>query len=152
MLPTDDKDYSDYMEHLSNVILLLSLFSAFVFTAYIILISNLPDPTSITAQFTLWILSFFLAIFLYLLGFFVMIAALCCRTFPPLSKRITIVNWLFYGSTMTAMGITVILISVLWNLVYLALVQTAQGVVFSVATYLFIVKPAQEYRKSKSSG
>jgi hypothetical protein len=87
VLHTDEKDYSDYMKHLSNLISVMSLFSGFMFTAYTILITRLPDPTNITAQLALYVLSTFLGIFLFILGFFATMALYSCRNLPPMTKR-----------------------------------------------------------------
>jgi len=151
MLPTDEKDYSDYIKHLSNLVGVLSLFSGFVFTAYTILITRLPDPSIIIAQLTLYLLSTFLGIFLFCLAYFAVTVFYCCRNIPPLSKRTAIVNSLFLTSINTAMSIIIPLMSFLWNLTYLALVQIVQWISLIVAGYLFIIKPFWQYRKSKSS-
>jgi drug/metabolite transporter (DMT)-like permease len=95
VLHTDEKDYLDYMKHLSNLISVMSLFSGFMFTAYTILITRLPDPTNITAQLALYVLSTFLGIFLFILGFFATMALYSCRNLPPTTKRTAIVNLLF---------------------------------------------------------
>jgi hypothetical protein len=150
-LPTDEKDYSGYLKHLSNVIGMMSLLSGFMFTAYTILITRLPDPSIITAQLTLFVLSAFLSVFLFCLGYFVMQAFVFAGDVPPLTRTTTIVNSFFFASTNTAMGISVTLMSLLWNLQFLALVQTAQWILFSVAAYIFIVRPVWKYRKSKHS-
>ncbi|MEM2975635.1 MAG: hypothetical protein QXE76_02295 [Candidatus Bathyarchaeia archaeon] len=150
-MSSDEKDYSDYRKHLSNLISVMSLFSGFMFTAYTILITRLPDPSNIIAQFALYIISAFLGIFLFLLGYFVMTASCSCRAFPPLTKRTAIVNSLFFASTTVAMGIVTTLMSFLWNLTSLAFIQVVTWILLCVAVYLFVIKPAQQYRKYASS-
>lgn len=151
MLPADEKDYSDYMKYLSNLVSMMSLFSGFMFTAYTILITRLPDPTNITAQLALYVLSTFLGIFLFILGYFVTMALYSCRNLPPMTKRTANVNLLFLASTSSAMGIVTTLLSFLWNLIYLASIQIVSWAVLCVAVYLYILKPGQQYRKSRQS-
>lgn len=151
-MPTDEKEYSDYIKHMSNLISVMSLFSGFMFTAYTILITRLPDPANITAQLALYVLSTFLGIFLFLLGFFVTMALYSCRNLPPTTKRMNNANVLFLASTSSAMGIITTLLSFLWNLMYLALAQVATWAMLSVAVYLFIAKPGLQFRKSRSQG
>lgn len=156
ILLTDEKDYSDYARHLSNVISILALFSGFMFTAYTILITRLPDPSTITAQLTLYTISTFLKIFLSLLLYVTLMADLLCRNLPPFPKVINplflnIMNLLFYASTLTAMVIITMLMSLLWNLTYLAFIQVVQGTLIIVADYLFMIKPYRQYRKSRLS-
>ncbi len=122
----------------------------FLFTAYTILITRLPDPSIITAQLTLLVMSIYLSICLFCLAYFASAAFSCCRNAPPLSKGATITNSLFFVAGTTAMSITTTLMSLLWNLTYLALVQTIQWVLFVMATYLFVIRPSWKYRKSKS--
>ena len=150
-LPRDEKDYSDYLRHLSNMIGIMSLFSGFLFTAYTILITRLPDPSIIMAQLTLLILSVYLSICLYCLAYFASMGFLCCRYLPPLSKGIAVTNSLFLVTSATAMSIATTLMSLLWNLTYLALAQAVQWILFAVATYLNVMRPGWKYRKSNPS-
>lgn len=150
-MSTDEKDYSDYLKHLSNVISIMSLCSGFLFTAYTILITRLPDPSGITAQSTLLILSIYLSICLFCLGYFSGAAFTVCRNVPPLSKGAAITNALFFVAATTAMSVATTLMSLLWNLTYLALVQTLQWILFAMATYFFVIRPNWKLRRSKSS-
>jgi hypothetical protein len=147
----DKEDFSDYIKHLSNLIGHLSLFSGFMFTAYTILITRLPDPSGIIAQFTLYILSLFLDIFLFLISQLNVMVITFCRNVPPLSKRTAMVNSLFFTSVFFGMSFVTSLMPLLWNLVYLALVQTVQWILFAVATNHLILKPFSQYRESLSS-
>jgi len=149
-LPTDKEDYSDYIKHLSNLIGALSLFSGFIFTAYTILITRLPDPSGIIAQFTLYILSLFLNIFLFLISQLNVMVITSCRNVPPLTKRTAMTNSLYSISIFVAMVIVTSLISLLWNLTYLALVQTVQWILFGEAIRRFILKTFVQYRDSVS--
>jgi len=147
----DEKGYSDYLKHVSNLIHVMSLCSGFLFTAYTILITRLPDPSAITAQLTLLVISIYLSICLYCLGYFINAAFHCCRNLPPLSKATAITNLLFLFVSTTAMSIATTLMSFLWNLTYLALMQTVQWIFYAVVTYFFVIKHGWTYRKSKSS-
>ncbi len=140
------------MKHLSNLISIMSLFSGFMFTAYTILITRLPDPTSITAQLALYVISTFLGIFLFILGYFIVVALSSCRNLKKKTKGTDNVNLLFFASTASAMSIVTTLMSFLWNLTYLAFAQIVTWILLSMAVYLFIIKPGWQYRKSKSLG
>lgn len=148
----DEEDYSNYLKHLSNLIHVMSLCSGFLFTAYTVLITRLPDPSAITAQLTLLVISIYLSICLYCLGYFLNAAFQYCRTLPPMSKTTAFTNLLFLLVSTTAMSIATTFMSFLWNLTYLAFVQTVQWIFYLVVTYLFVIKPGWTYRKSKTSG
>jgi hypothetical protein len=59
-------------------------------------------------------------------------------------------NSLFSISIFVAMFIVTSLMSLLWNLIYLALVQTVQWILFAEAIRRFILKPFVQYRYSVS--
>ena len=156
ILSTDERDYSDYARHLSNVIGNLALFSGFMFTAYTILITRLPDPSTIIAQLTLYAISTFLKIFLSLLMWISLSVDLLCRKVPPSLKVINplldkIMYLLFWASSLVAMVAITTLMSLLWNLKYLAIIQIVQGTLIIVADYVFMLRPYRRYRKSRLS-
>jgi len=156
ILSTDEKDYSDYARHLSNIISILALFSGFMFTAYTILITRLPDPSTITAQLTLYAISTFLKIFLSSLMWTSLSVDLLCRKVPPSLKIMNplftkIMNMLLWASLLVGMVVITALMSLLWSLKYLAIIQIVQGTLIIVADYVFMLRPYRRYRKSRLS-
>lgn len=128
---------------------MLSLFCGFMFTAYTILITQLPDTNSNTSQFTLYAISTFLGIFLVLLGYFIMTAMFYCRNFPALTKENEIVNATFLVSITFAMGVVTTAMSFLWDLTYLAVIQIVTWIILYVVVYLIIIKPSYQYFRSR---
>ena len=147
-MSTDEKDYSDYIKHLSNVMSIMALTSGFLFTAYTILITRLPDPSSITAQSTLLVISIYLSICTYCLATFAEGSVACCRNMPPLTRNIAATNLLFLFAGTTSMATAIILMSLLWNLTYLAFAQSIQWVLYVVAIYLFVIRNNERARAS----
>jgi len=147
-LSTDEKDYSNYIKHLSNVMSIMTLTSGFLFTAYTILITRLPDPSSITAQSTLLVLSIYLSICTYCLATFAESSVTYCRNMPPMTRNIAATNLLFLFAGTTSMATAVILMSLLWHLTYLAFAQIIQWVFYATAIYLFIIRRNERARAS----
>jgi len=147
-LSRDEKDYSDYIKHLSNVMSIMTLLSGFLFTAYTLLITRLPDPSSITAQSTLLVVSIYLSMCTYCLATFAEGSVACCRNMPPLTRNVAATNLLFLFTGTTAMATAVILMSLLWSLTYLALAQIIQWVFYVVAIYLFVIRHNERARAS----
>jgi fluoride ion exporter CrcB/FEX len=120
-----------------------------MFTAYTLLITRLPEPNRLMAQFALYTISTFLGIFLVLIGYFIMTAMFSCRNFPPLTRETEIVNAIFLVCISCAMGIITTTMSFLWDLTYLAVVQITTWLVLYVVVYLIIVKPSYHYFRSR---
>ncbi len=144
----DAGDSSDYIKHLSNVMSIMSLTSGFLFTSYTILITRLPDPSTILAQSTLLIISIYLSICTFCLASFAEASVTYCKNMPPLSNRLAITNLLFLFGGTTSMATAVILMSLLWNLVYLALAQSIQWILWIVAIYFIILRFNERMRES----
>jgi hypothetical protein len=147
-LSIDEKNYSDYIQHLSNVMSIMALTSGFLFTAYTILITALPDPSSITAQSTLLVVSIYLSICTYCLATFAEGSIACCRNTPPLTRNLAATNLLFLFAGTTSMATAIILMSLLWNLTYLAIAQSIQWALYAMAIYLFIIRHNERARTS----
>jgi len=95
MVTENEKDYSDYIQYASSSASVLSLLSGFTFTAFTILLAQLPDPSSIISQFTLFFLAALFYIFITLLAWlhtFQMIRY--CKNVPPASKGLDTFNYI----------------------------------------------------------
>jgi len=143
----NEKDYSDYIQYASSSASVLSLLSGFTFTAFTILLAQLPDPSSIISQFTLFFLAALFYVFIALLAWlhtFQMIRY--CKNVPSPSRGLNTFN---YISALSYIGLqfTIVLMLLIWNLTYLAL---ATGIMWAIFAILIIsgTRPFLEYRKT----
>jgi len=145
----DEKDYSDYIKHMSSFNSVASVFAGFTFTILTLLLTQLPDPSSIMSQLTL----FFLAVLFDLLAFLVSWNSInniyFCRNVPPLTKRLAMFNWLSVLSY-SLLGVPIVLMFLLWNLIYLALALAVVWALFIIATFIFTWKPLMDFRKTRA--
>jgi len=146
---TNEKDYSDYIKYLSNAVSVFSFFAGFTLTTITLLITLLPDPSSIMSQLTFLFLAVLFDLLIFSMGFIVNLVIYFCRNVPPLTKRLATITTLVVTVTQFG-GIGIVLMFLLCDLIYLAL---ASGVVYAsvvIATYIFTVKPLKEYRKTRA--
>lgn len=142
------KDYSDWIQYMSNVTNALTLFSGFTFTSITILLTLLPDPTRISSQVTLFLMSSLLDFFLFFMGWQTLLVIYYCRNIPPLRARLGLSSRLWFSS-FGFLCMAVVVMFLLWDLTYLAL---ASGLALAVALSLFYVfgwKPYIKFRKSQ---
>jgi hypothetical protein len=137
--------YIAYQSHRSNR---YALFSGFTFTVIAILLTQLPDVTQVQAQIALFVLTAMLWVFLHELSGAEAAIFNCVRTAPPLpeawkSKATALlenVNWVL-------LGLSVIILYLLWNLFYLALASaTVAGILF-IHAYIILGKPLTQRDK-----
>ena len=148
-MTTDEKDYSDYLKHMSNFSSVVSVFAGFTFTVLTLLITLLPDPSSIKAQVTFFFLAVLFDLLIFLVAWNSINNVYLCRNVPPLTKRLAIFNWLSLLS-FSLSGVAVVLVFLLSDLIYLALASGIVWVLFIFAIYLFTWKPLKEFRKTRS--
>lgn len=145
-----NKDYSDYIQHLSTVSNSQSLLTGFAFTAITVLLTLLPDPSLFLSQVTLFLLVLLLNL-MYLLTLWTdKQSILLCRNLPKPTREISVYNLSVMIST-TLFAMTVLFMFLLCNLIYLALASFVVDALFGVFSYLFVWKPLFEYRKALSS-
>jgi len=147
MVTENEKDYSEYIQLMSNTSSVLALLSGFTFTAFTILLTLLPDPSSIASQFTLVFLAALFYLFMYLLSWGSPWMMRHCRNVPPLSKGINTFNSLILLSHVGLESV-IVLMPLVWGLIYVAL---ASGVLLAtsiILTNIYIWKPLWEYRKT----
>jgi len=145
----NEKNYSDYIQYASSSASVLSLLSGFTFTAFTILLAQLPEPSSIISQFTLFFLAALFYVFIILLAWVHVVQMIrYCKNVPPPSRGLNTFNYL---SVLSYIGLefSIVLMLLIWNLVYLAL---ATGIMWAISAILFIsgTKPFLEYRKTIS--
>jgi len=146
------KDYSDFVSHLSNLSGVLSLFCGFTFTSITILMTQLPDPSSILAQFTLFFFAVLFDLFLFSLTWTTISLIQFCEYVPfNMFQHSNIFNWLLF-SLFGVWGLAVVLMFLLWNLFYLALASGIVWTLLVITGFILLWKPFQEfYRKTVSS-
>ena len=145
----NENDYSDYIQHQSNLSNVLSLLSGFSFTALTILLTQLPDPSTLMSQFTLFFLGALFYQFIFLLGWHNAVVIRRCKNIPPITKEITTLNSLVSLSYIW-LSLIVVLMFLIWNLVYLALAIGVVYVIFIILGSTYVTKPFMEYRKTIS--
>jgi len=142
---SDKEDYSEYVAQVSNVINALALLSGFMFASLTVLLTGLPDLSSVLSQSVLLVAAFFLDVFLFLLQGFLGISVLYIRM-PPYTKAGKNWNLLPMLSIMFGMGTLTTLMFLAYKLVYLALAQLAMWIVFAVAAWVYIFAPVGRAR------
>ncbi len=142
-------DYSDYIQHRSNLSNGLSLLSGFVFTAITILLTQLPDPSTLQSQAILLFLTVLFNLYSLLLFWLSLSTARLCKNLPPLTKGIAAFN-LVASIGVNFLGLAPILMFFLWNLIYLTLASGISYALFTISSYFFVLKPMLEDRKQAS--
>lgn len=144
---SSEKDYSDYIQHLSTQVTMLSLFAGFVLTMITILLTQLPDPSNPIAQIMLFVLTYSL----YALSFVLTSSALriiyYCRKVPPLTRDIAMVNYLSWSTLFLLTG-SLVLLYAIWSLVYLALAAAITAAVFAGLSWKYLLQPFRRNRKT----
>jgi hypothetical protein len=147
MVTESETDYSCYVQMLSGTGSIISLLSGFTFTAFTILLTQLSDPSGVASQFTLFFLACLFYLFMDLLMWSSGQVLRYTKNIPPLSKGTNTFNFLMLVS-FWAMGTTMVLMSFIWNLIYLALATGIMWTTFMILGWVYIMKPFGEYRKT----
>ena len=120
MVIENEKDYSDYIQYMSGAVSFISLLGGFTFAAFTILLTELPNPSSIVSQFTLFILAALFYIFIMSLIPWAQLSIVpLCKNLPTKSKGRDTFNFLLLSSYM-GLGTTMVLMPLIWNLTNLA--------------------------------
>jgi len=148
-LSTNEKDYSDTIQQLSNITAVLSLFCGFTFTGITILLTLLPNPAELSSQVTLFFLSVLFNFFLLLIGWGIVLGNYYVKSVPPRTRGLII----YYSSIFLCLGlwgVAIALMFFLWNLTYLAWASGLVSMLFLVVLVVFVYKPYWEFRKAQS--
>lgn len=142
---SDESYYSDFLTQLSGLTSELSLFCGFTLTTITILVTRLPDPSAILAQLSLYFLTLLLDLFIFLLGWVMIMRTIFCRYLPfKIIRGSRIFNPLLFLCS-CLWGVAVILIFFLWDLTYLALASAFTWILFIIISYHFFWKQFREY-------
>ena len=148
-MTADEKDYSDYIKHMSSLNSELIVLAGFTFTVLTLLITLLPDPSSIRAQLTFFFLTILFDLLIFLVAWNTINNIYFCRNVPPLTKRLAIFNWLSLLS-FSLSGVTIILLFLLSDLIYLTLASGVLWALFIIANVIFTYRPLLEFRKTRA--
>jgi hypothetical protein len=146
---TDEKDYSGYIKHMSSFNSEFTTLAGFAFTILTLLITLLPDPSSITAQVTFFFLAILFDLSIFLVAWNTINNIYFCRNVPPSTKGLKAFNWLTF-LCFNLSGIPIILVFLLSNLIYLTIVSGGVWALGIAANYIFTYKPLLEYRKTRA--
>jgi len=145
----DENNLSDYISHNGSILGAISLICGFLFTVIALLVSNFQSFNSLQAQSVLFGLTAIFDLSLYTLVDCLVMGIYFCRNIPPLTKNLKSFNLrlmlMFYF-----FGITTVILFLLWNLFYLAVVSALMWAIVVIFSYFNIIKPFYEYRKQKT--
>ena len=131
-LSENEKDYSDYLQVVSNTLNILVLLSGFTFTGITILLSLFPVLDSLTVQFILFFLSSLFFLFMFLLTWLNAMLMRLCRNRPSVTREVAGFNRLtLLGYVL--LQLAVVLMFLIWSLVYLSLASGVVLVLFVIA-------------------
>ena len=135
--------------HMSSLSSVISVFAGFTFTVLTLLITLLPDPSSINAQVTFFFLAVLFDLLIFLIAWNTINNVYLCKNVPPRTKRLSMFNWLSLMS-FNLSGVAVVLVFFLSDLTYLTLASGIVWVLFIIANFFFTWKPLKEYRKTRT--
>lgn len=142
-----EKDYSDYIKHMSNLVSGMFFIGGILLTVITLLLTQLPNPSTLMSQLVL----FFLLVGFNLTGFLATYLTIdviyLCKDIPPYSSKYRIINMLMFVVA-TFWGLSVTLLFVLFNLTYLALASLVVWTLTFTANYFLMWKPVQKFRKT----
>jgi hypothetical protein len=144
-----EDDYSDYIAYLSNANRNYVTLAGFASTSLALLITLLPNPSQMFAQITLFLVMFMYALlaFIGLWGGWDIIYF--CRKVPPLTRRLKTYNYVSL-SGYSLFGAIPVLLFLVKNLIYLALISAFVWIAFMIATYIICWKPFRTYHETRT--
>jgi len=149
-----EEELYTYLLNLSRVrASVLSFLSGFTFTVISLFLNQLPDLTSLMSQTTLFLLTLIFEFFLFLLAWQMVIVISCAparivyAAYAKFFKREAATFNLLMLLAFSLWGISVMLMFLLWNLLYLALASSIVWVVVIIATYSIIRKNTKRTRE-----
>ncbi|MEM2147668.1 MAG: hypothetical protein QXJ94_03585 [Candidatus Bathyarchaeia archaeon] len=143
----DEKNYSDYVKHLSNLMSGMLFLAGFTFTVVTILLTRLPNPNVMQSQLILLFFTVFFYLLIFLASHFAIEVIYYCGCVPYLSKRTNITNALVV-LVIILVGFALPLLFLLWDLTSLATISSLIWLFFAIAIFLFIYMPYQKWRRN----
>lgn len=140
-----EEELYTYLLNISRVrASVLSFLSGFTFTVISIFLNQLPDPTSGLSQTTLFLLTLLFEFFLFLSAWQMTILISCAparivsTAYGQVFRREVATFSLLMFLGLSLLGMSVMLMFLLWNLLYLALASSVVWILFIVAAYSII--------------
>jgi len=144
--PEPEEELYTYLLNLSRLrASVLSFISGFTFTVISIFLNQLPDPTSVMSQVTLFLLTLLFEFFLFLLAWQVTIVIGCApdrivyAAYGHIFRREVATFSLLMLLGFSLWGMSVMLMFLLWNLLYLALASCVVWILV-IATNISIIR------------
>ena len=140
-----DKDYSNYIEHKSNIVNVSALFAGFTFTIITLLLTQLPPDflqNNFFVQITLFFLTILFEIWSLLIGWTISDIINFCKHVPydgpeyKHSYNLDILLWL--GSAL--FGVPILLMYLIWGLIILALAAAISWVIYIILSTAIILR------------
>ena len=151
--PEPEEELYNYLFNLSEVRAdVLTFLAGFTFTVLSIFLNQLPDPTSSLSQITLFLLTVLFEFFLFLSAWQMSIIISCAparivhAAYAQVFKREVATFSLLMLLGLILLGMSVILMFLLWNLFYLALASSIVWVLFITAACSIIKKNIKRIR------
>ena len=140
-----EEELYTYLLNLSRVrASILSFLAGFTFTVLGIFLNQLPDLTSLISQSTLFLLTFLFELFLFLGAWQLSIIISCAparivyAAYSRVFKREVATFSYLMLIGLSLLGLSVTLMFLLWNLLYLALASGIVWIIFLIATLSII--------------
>ena len=144
-----EDNYSDYIVHMSHLTDVIAVLAGFCFTTLTLLVTLLPDPSQIVAQFTLFFMTFLCDLLVFIIGWGSVSIIYFCRKVPPLTKQLKIFNFLSM-SGFSLCGLIPVLMFLVIKLTYLALVSGFIWIALMIPSYVVGWKPTRTYRATRA--
>lgn len=141
-----EKNYSDYVKHLSNLMSGMLFLAGFTFTVVTILLTRLPHPITMQSQLILLFFTVFFYLLVFLASHFAIEVIYYCGCIPHLSKRTKITNVLVV-LVILLVGYAFPLLFLLWDLTLLATFSGLIWTFFAISVFFFIYMPYQKWRR-----
>lgn len=142
-----EKNYSDYVKHLSNIMSGMLFLAGFTFTVVTILLTRLPHPITMQSQLILLFFTVFFYLLVFLASHFAVEVIYYCGCIPHLTKQTKITSALVV-LVILLVGYAFPLLFLLWDLTLLATISGLIWSFFAIAVFLFIYMPYQKWRKT----
>ncbi len=142
-----EKNYSDYVKHLSNLMSGMLFLAGFTFTVVTIILTRLPDSSAVQSQLILLFFAAFFYLLMFLASHFAVEVIYYCECIPHLSRRTKITNTLV-ALVILLVGYALPLLFLLWDLTLLATISGLIWSFFPIAIFLFIYMPFQKWRRN----
>ena len=140
-----EKNYADYVKHLSNLMSGMLFLAGFTFTVVTILLTRLPDSSSVQSQLILLFFTVFFYLLIFLASHFAIEVIYYCESIPQLSIKTKITNTLVV-LVILLVGFAFPLLFLLWELTLLATISSLIWTFFAIAIFLFVYVPFQKWR------